>query len=229
MKYLFGLLILFALLIQISPSSGVEAGKPPKATPTPTITQPKYVINPYCFIPSNGVLEYEISTANMPANLSVTQWVAVVQAAVAEWDALPEIQVVYKGNTSLGPIGGDGHNVIAWSPEVVRYWFAQTFCSPGLGFDILISTTVAKDYPVIWDYSIWKPGMPTKAPCCITKYLEQIVRHEFGHTLGLDHADPVYGLSACYGELTGPIMCSWGQDLRRHVTFHDAAGVAAIY
>jgi len=163
-------------------------------------------------------VDWSYNDAGKPARLVNDD--AVVAAAAATWNnAGADWRFTGGGPTPAAtggcePGGRDGQNTVGWAAQggstlaITCTWYPQH--GPGLD----VASEFDMEIDPIWN---WTTGNPAVTD------LQSIVTHEFGHALGLGHAER----SRC----PGPIMCdSYSRGtIARTPQADDVAGLVALY
>lgn len=164
-----------------------------------------------------------VNPANAPSWMSADQVVASVQAAMNDWNSQggANIQLVYGGLTTAGH-ALDGLNVVSFSPTPkgdgsIAFTFSQWDSSLHLSDSdvVLYLTDGSRTFSYFADdQDCWAVGWNAI-------YLHDMLTHELGHLLGLEHSD-VDGATMHIGYAT----CSQTQ---RSLELDDIAGIQALY
>lgn len=177
-----------------------------------------------------ATIHYRVKTSGhtpvTAAPVTPEQLVAAVRAAARAWmDAVPSVRLVYDGTTDEAP--NSSNNVVGWGTASGATGVAETRLTTSdagstyTGFSVYLTPTYG---------FTWRPCDPAHGQPCDDKEgtsadLQGIVTHEWGHVLGLDHAEDV----ETNNELT---MYSGGApNRRRYVTLGlgDVLGVRHLY
>ncbi|MEO9256641.1 MAG: matrixin family metalloprotease [Tepidiformaceae bacterium] len=179
-----------------------------------------FVTNPHNWGSASGPVRVEYNGAGAPSEAGDVS--AVIQNAIATWDAIPltTFSFTYGGTTTAtagscaDQINVDGENTITFAPLEGLVLAVTCTISPTSG---PTTNLVEFDMQISNDAGLWSSLSATPA----TMFdLPSAVLHELGHAAGLGHSDSL-------GAVMSPVLDPGEQ--RRTLTDDDIAGLRAAY
>ena len=197
----------------------------PSATPSPAcgLTDPdttSTVAGAGWIMPSSW--EYRLNPSSVPASVGSTNLPTIASNSFAVWSSAQNnaVSITRGTDTTKTKAQYDGQNIVTWgrasgSALAVSYiWYTNT------GTLVEVDTIMNSKFSWAW-YN------PVSGPVCAYQNVydaQNIMTHEFGHTVGLnDHYTDAYMNATMYG------YGSKTEVKKDTLTTGDIAGVQAIY
>jgi len=178
---------------------------------------------------AGGEVIYQINSAGSD-NIGDTSEMSAVEAAFRHWEGIPRSKVAFArgADTALTEASSDGVNVVYWAEgSKTTVLGSKNFPVTGfVGLTVIVNDTTGPTTGLLRNADIILNGneftWTTDPAANPTSYdVEEIVTHEAGHVVGLDHSGVVG--STMYAR------ASAGQVRWITLSADDVAGAAAIY
>ena len=149
-----------------------------------------------------------------------------VKASFDAWSHLPCSDFAFRFDgltnqtTTGGEAGSDGTNLVVWRENLAE-WVADGnsplyYAVTTLSFDKCSAALVDADIEVNGGNNTWTTG-----DAAVSVDVQNVLTHEVGHVVGLDHSDQVNAVMYA--------RASAGETNKRHLTADDLAGACYLY